>query len=130
MLSAAEVREKISANDNAFEKDAQVIAKYLVNCIAAKAVDEMVEQRRRKIKREYPLEAYRPAFERIGKGHLKSRMEHDEWNTLTDRAREIANARLRKMGYKGNGFYDDSRGDPIYGGGSGMYYVLVLELAV
>lgn len=128
MITADEVRSKICGEEAVFEKRARTVANYLVNVVAKEAIDVMIAQRKCTICREYSMtEAYGKGMAKAGVGHLKPAMFGDEYDLITERARAIANEKIKEAGYEG-GFYESQRGDPVYGGGNGVYYVVVLEL--
>ena len=129
MITAAEARSKICGEEDLFEERAQVIADYLVDVVANDAVEKMVENRARKACVSYNLgEVYRPAMEQVGLGRLTPRTFGDEYDLVTKRAREIANAKLHEAGYSGAGFFEKQHGEPCYAGGHGIYYTVELEI--
>ena len=128
MITADEARAKICGEEAVMEKQARTVANYLTNVVAKEAIDKMVQNRQRDIHIEYSMtEAYGKGMAKAGVGYLKPAMFGDEYDLITKRARELANNKIKKAGYEG-GFYESQRGEPVYGGGDDVYYVVVLEL--
>ena len=124
MITAAEVRENVEGAEKIFEENANTLAEYFVEEVADELAKSMIHERKTKSVKEYqPREIYEPALRKCRLWE-KYATDHTE---LMKRARQIANAAIHEAGFEG-GFSEETHGEPMYGGGSGRYNVVVLSL--
>ena len=102
-------------------------AKYLVEELAAPAVEEAIRLGEREVSTTFHFSAMDNAYEAAGlekPAQWSSGSEIDKHNL---RMEELATEKLVALGYEGR-FWEEERGEPFYGGGNGTYMVLRLEL--
>lgn len=108
IIPANEALFQICGQEQSFEKSAKIISQYLTNVLVNKSIKKMIKTRQREIEVVYELEeAYRKGLNKAGLKHLEIDYRYgSEYDLITKRARQIANEKIRKAGYKG-GFTEE-----------------------
>ena len=126
MISASDVRSKISGENARFDEVVSAVADYLVDEIADGRAHRMISARKEKYEESWePDKFWKPVLNKSGVG--SAQMSSPSFKELKKRSFAEANERIRDAGFKG-GFREVVYGEPFYGGGSGYERFVELEL--